>query len=405
MKLKVLDRKDFQAGKSWFLCKANLYEFLTSLKKDFYEFQVQRRIVRNVYLDKLYQTIEEGFPIPPITLCADKIKRFSTDEIELNFQVEKIDIIDGLQRTFRLWIFLELQKIIEANNLNGTKELIEYLKQKDEDGQYILNLDFINVSYLKMFFNKEAIDKRLEAYHNYDVNLVIWTGLSDSEIVEKMLILNAGQRPVSSTHQYELLFLHYFEKDKIKLPENIQLVREKEQNYFKVHRGERTVGQYTLASIIIALQSYIEQKPLRVAPTNYLEFDTSSSITQERVQKYFRPQYLSQFIESIYSLDSELSKVSGYVKWFGKDTTLSGIYAALGYLKMDAKDLLESIINKRFDFDLENFNKEYDFLASTKVNVGNVVRKAIFKYCLDELSNGQANWKRAFNNIDAYDTI
>ena len=99
--------------------------------------------MRNVYLDKLYQTIEDGFPIPPITLCADKIKRVSTDEIELNFRVEKIDIIDGLQRTFRLWIFLELQKIIEANNLNGIKELIEYLKNKDENGQYILSLDFI----------------------------------------------------------------------------------------------------------------------------------------------------------------------------------------------------------------------------------------------------------------------
>lgn len=405
MKLKVLDRKDFQAGKSWYLCKANLYEFLTSLKKDFYEFQVQRRIVRNVYLDKLYQTIEDGFPIPPITLCADKIKRVSTDEIELNFRVEKIDIIDGLQRTFRLWIFLELQKIIEANNLNGIKELIEYLKNKDENGQYILSLDFINVSYLKTFFNKEEIDKRLGAYHDYDINLVIWTGLSDSEIIEKMLILNAGQKPVSSTHQYELLFLHYFDKDKIKLPKNVQLVREKEQNYFKVHRGERIVGQYTLASIIIALQSYIEQKPLRVAPTNYLEFDTSSSITQERVQKYFRPQYLSQFIEGIYNLDTKLSNLAGFTKWFGKDTTLSGIFAALGYLKMDAKDLLNRIDNNSFNIDLDNFNKEYDFLASTKVNVGNVVRKAIYKYCCDELSNGQASWKKSFNNGDDYDTI
>ena len=165
------------------------------------------------------------------------------------------------------------------------------------------------------------------------------------------------------------------------------------------------VGQYTLASVIIALQSYIEQKPLRVAPTNYLEFDTSSSIMQERVQKYFRPHSLSQFIESIYNIDSKLSNVAGFTKWFGKDTTLSGIFAALGYLKMDTKDLLNSIDGRRFNFDLDNFNKEYDFLASTKVNVGNVVRKAIYKYCCDGLLNGHASWKKAFNNIDDYDTI
>ena len=405
MKLKVLDYKSFQKGKSWYLCKVHLYEFLTSLKKDFYEFQVQRRIVRNVYLDKLYQTIEEGSPIPPITLCANKIRRVSTEEIELDPHMENVDIIDGLQRTFRLWIFLELQKIIEKNNLSDAKELINYLKQEDENGQYVLNLDFINLAYLKTFFDKEEVDKRLDAYRNYDIYLVLWTGLSDTAIIEKMLILNAGQRPVSSTHQYELLFLHYFDKDKINLPQHIQLVREKDQNYFKVHRGERNVGQYTLASVIIALQSFIEQKPLRVAPTNYMEFDTSSSITQERVQKYFRPQYLAQFIESIYSLDIELSRVEGYVKWFGKDTTLSGIFAALGYLKKDAKDLLNAIISKNFNFDLENFNKEYNFLASTKVNVGNVVRKAIFRYCCDELSIGKGSWKKAFNNVDEYETL
>lgn len=401
MKLKVLDNKSFPKGKSWYLCKVNLYEFLTSLKKDFYEYQIQRRIVRNVYLDGLYQTIKEGNPIPPITLTASHVN-FIDDMLEIRPENGNVDILDGLQRTFRLWIFLDLYKKVKDLHLTSYKDLIAYLKSNAEDAR-ILNIDFVNSTYLKVFFEDARVQEILDAYNRYDIYLAIWTNLSDAEIIKKMLVLNAGQRPVSSTHQYELLFLHYFDNDKLNL-QGVQLLREKDADYFRVHRGEREVGQYTLASVIIALQSFIEHKPLRIAPANYIEID-SDTLSTEKSESYFNPEFLSQFIHNIYRLDVGLAnKDSLYTKWYGKDTTLSGLFAALGDRKIEMDELLSRIKHNRFHFRLDKFNQEYDMLASTKVNVGKVVRNAIYDYCCKELDGEIGNWRDSFNNKETYGT-
>ncbi len=403
MKLQVLDKKSFpKKDTTWYLCKGNLYEFLKSLKKDFYEYQIQRRIVRNVYLDGLSQTIKEGTPIPPITLTAAQVYNPVDGMIEIRPESGSVDILDGLQRTFRLWIFLDLYKKVTEQHLTSYKELILLLKSNEENAR-ILNLDFVNSTYLKIFFEEEKVEEILEAYKRYDIYLAVWTNLSDAEIIKKMLVLNAGQRPVSSTHQYELLFLHYFDNNKLDIG-GIQIFREKDSGYFHVHRGVREVGQYTMASIIIALQSFMEHKPLRVVPANYIELDTDA-LSTEKTESYFNPEFLNKFINDIYRLDKALAiKDERFVKWYGKDTTLSGIFAALGDRKIDVADLLTRINNNRFDFRLDKFNQEYDQLASTKVNVGRVVRNAIYQYSCDELEGGWGNWKEAFNNKDAYGT-
>ena len=52
MIIKVLQKKIVH-GNTWMMCVGNLYDYLSTLNKDFYEYQIQRRIVRNIYLDKL----------------------------------------------------------------------------------------------------------------------------------------------------------------------------------------------------------------------------------------------------------------------------------------------------------------------------------------------------------------
>mgnify|MGYP003294053903 CR=1 FL=1 len=130
----------------------------------------------------------------------------------------------------------------------------------DEEGKMLLDLDFVSVKLLKRLFEKdndEVIykDKLHSLYAQYDIYFAIWDGLSDDDIIKKMLILNAGQRSVSSVHQFELLFLHFFDDNKLTLDRNIHLYREKQKEYFRIKRGPRNAGEYALASIIIALQS------------------------------------------------------------------------------------------------------------------------------------------------------
>ena len=77
MHIEVLESKELDNGKKWFLCRGNLYEYIAELKKDFSTFSIQRRIVKNRFLDGLYNTIFAGEPIPSFTLT-------SIDDIDIN---------------------------------------------------------------------------------------------------------------------------------------------------------------------------------------------------------------------------------------------------------------------------------------------------------------------------------
>ena len=126
------------------------------------------------------------------------------------------------------------------------------------------------------------------------------------------------------------------------------------------------------------------------------------------------PDTLSDFINQLYDFGEMLSKKdSKYIKWYGKDTVLSGIFGAMGAFMIDngMKPQVEtigdlSLVLSGFDdpFNLKDYYNAYENkLASTKVNVGNAVRKAIFNYTKDMLTLGSSNWYKYFTQHTDYD--
>ncbi len=397
---KIIDKR------SWFLAKCSLASYMEHLRKDFFDFEIQRRIVKNVYLDSILHTIELGDPMPVITLTVDGNVEM-IDEHHIN--IAKFDILDGLQRTYRLWVIWKLIEIANNSHCKEYKELLSQLKSNDE-GKMLLDLDFVSVKLLKQFFEKDNYevvfkDKLHSLYTNYDVYFAIWEGLNDDDIIKKMLILNAGQRSVSSVHQFELLFLHFFDDNKLTLDGNIHLYREKQKDYFRIKRGVRNAGEYALASIIIALQSYVEGKPLRVDPSNKVKFEDDTQVEGDELTRYFNADFLNAFIQRIYYLDEQLkSKGASYELWYGKDTTLSGVFAALGaILKENTFDLamlddaIRRITDMRDPFLLGEFDEAYSNLSSVRVNVGKVLREAVFEFTKGILSGNRIDWYLAFN--------
>ena len=405
MELYLYERKIID-NRTWLLAKCSLASYMENLRKDFFDFEIQRRIVKNVYLDGILHTIELGDPMPVITLTLDGIVETIDD---LHIKIAKFDILDGLQRTYRLWVVWRLIEIANSSNCREYKELLTQLKS-DEEGKMLLDLDFVSVKLLKQLFEKnndEVMykDKLHSLYAQYDIYFAIWDGLSDDDIIKKMLILNAGQRSVSSVHQFELLFLHFFDDDKLTLDGNIHLYREKQKDYFRIKRGVRNVGEYALASIIIALQSYVEGKPLRVDPSNKVKFEDDPPVEGDELTRYFNADFLNAFIQRIYNLDEQLKqKGASYEMWYGKDTTLSGVFAALGaFLKENTLNLamLDDAIRKITDmhdpFLLDEFNEAYSNLSSVRVNVGKVLREAVFEYTKGLLTRNRIDWYQAFD--------
>lgn len=402
MKYIVLDRKVIEK-KQWFLCKGNLFDFISTLKRDFSEFQIQRRIVRNGYLDGLLKTVIDEEPMPTITLTCSQAIQSQGSSVEV--KPDEIEILDGLQRTFRLWVFWMLSDVVTKEHITDYKALADKLRKPDME--YLKRLDFVNAAYLKNILNVEYRSRVLESYRKYDLYFVVWTGLTDNEVIEKMLVLNAGQRPVSSTHQFELLFLHYFDKERLNYNRNVRLLREKDPDYYKMKHGERKVGQYALSSIIIAIQSFLQAKPLRIASANKVVFEEDTADDARIYRDFFTGDSLSRFINLMYLLDEALSSQSqDYQLWYGKDTTLSGLYAAFGAQIKEERTveelerIMEKIISLKKDFEIDGYNKAYSELSSVHVNVGQRVREAIFRYTKALLADNRITWSKAFNRND-----
>lgn len=87
-----------------------------------------------------------------------------------------------------------------------------------------------------------------------------------------------------------------------------------------------------------------------------------------------------------------------------KDTTLSGIFAAVGkYLEtkddtvegklQDINECLNRIDQNNIQY--EKFKVAYNNLSSTSINIGNVLRKGIFNYFLDLFEGKQTDWEKS----------
>lgn len=397
MNITILKEKKLQNGKKWYLAVCNLLEYIESLKDEFFNYDIQRRIVKNSYLDKLWATISSGDPLPSITLTANVKGDIG------NSSVDEFEILDGLQRTFRLWAIKYLDDLLKRMNTQYVSVLIEKMR-KDENGKRLLDSKIINRSILRKLLtdDKINIENLMNCYAQQDIVLNIWSGLNDEQIINKMLTLNAGQRSVSSTHQFELMFLHYFKK--LEVPKGVQIIRERDDEYFSVKKKERKCGQFLMSSIIIAIQSLIERKPVRIQTVNDLR--TNDSVVEESSASFFTKDNLEAFINLLLKLDKKFDN-DQIGSWIMKDTTLSGLFAAIGAVynqecTYNVPSMLDFIHKKITVLNDENinyseFNDAYNNLSSVTVNIGNAVRKAVYIYFKNLFFNKQMSWQEAFN--------
>lgn len=402
MNITILREKELQNGKKWYLAVCNLLEYIESLKDEFFNYDIQRRIVKNSYLDKLWTTISSGDPLPSITLTAN-VKEEIKKGID-NSRVDEFEILDGLQRSFRLWAIKYLDDLLKRLNTHEDVSVLIEAMRGDKNGKRLLDSKVINRSILRKLLtdDKINIENLMICYAQQNIVLNIWSGLNDEEIINKMLTLNAGQRSVSSTHQFELMFLHYFKK--LDIPKGVQIIRERDDEYFLVKKKERKCGQFIMSSIIIAIQSLIERKPVRIQTVNTLRIN--DSVVEESSASFFTKDNLEIFIKLLLELDKKFDN-DQIGSWIMKDTTLSGLFAAIGAVynqewTYDVPSMFDFIHNKIAVLNDENINYNefqgaYNNLSSVTVNIGNAVRKAVYIYFKNLFLNKPMSWQEAFN--------
>jgi hypothetical protein len=143
------------------------------------------------------------------------------------------------------------------------KEISEFARLLKEKNPLLFESGVLTASMIRKMISSGEITQVETAFRAFDIYFIVWAGLDEKEVVQKMLVLNAGQKAVSNTHQFELLFLHFFDEIR-KSNKDVQLYREKYHEAGDIKNGRRKTGQFMFSSFIVGLQSFVEQTPLRI---------------------------------------------------------------------------------------------------------------------------------------------
>lgn len=401
MDIKIIDKNE---KAKWYLGKISLWDYLESLNLNSFEYDIQRGIVHNQYLDTILKSITDGNILQPFSIVTRQAK-FVGDIASF----QSFDILDGLQRTFRLWIYKYISTYSLSKGIDNAKDALVQIRKQMEVDSLVISIPQIK----SLFSRKSKINvwNLKNIYSDYYIYVYLWKGLSEEEIIKKMLILNAGQKRVSLSHQYELMYLRFFKSLENELDEHIRFVRFKSRDFKKVSKGDRIPGLYLQPTAIIALQSMISGKPIRLE-SNMVNLDDDEYIKEDNLEYFFSKPYVKEFYQLLYKLDLCVCGDNEEInKWFVKDTTMSGILGGIGrcareQYKEDDRFFEESnrlfnsyidfISNKVNPFDVQGFYANYANLSSVRVNIGSLVRKIISDYTIALIKDKPIDWKTCF---------
>lgn len=389
MDIKILDNKP-----GWILGKVSLLEYIKSLTEENFRYEIQRGIVSNPFLDTILDAVVENKPLAPVSLVS---KDFEDGDKTLS--INQFNILDGLQRTFRFWIYYQLAKLAKEKNSNDYRLVTKEFKTICDD--YSLAVSPRQVRGLFKHDNAINVWNLNELYSDFDLYLYIWTDLSVDQEIKQMLILNAGQKQMSLNHQFELIYMRLFEENTFD-EGKIKILRSKDGKI-----TNRNIGEYSMSTVIIGVQSLVNMKPMRLSRDMLYKDDFQNDMLLSSMDGVFTIGFVRKFLDMFNILDKKISVNQEYSNWFAKDTTISGMMAGIGqhiqalnhdssYVLANLSQSVESIVGAE-TFRLDEYNKVYSELSGAKVNIGKVLRRAVMIYTQNVLDGTAMSWKEAFN--------
>jgi hypothetical protein len=391
-KATILDFRDEGSSKC-FLCRMTLSDYVSGLPSTYQDYDVQREIVSNVYLDHLVETVVERRHIPPIVLMVDAGQFEVVDGN--NLLIDTFKILDGLQRTYRLQAIRETF-LFALNNVQETQSYLDLSKFKfSQRFSAEMRVRNSNTDVLRVVLNSIVKEGKAAFESSFESNFQwfeIWTGLSPQEEVRKMLTLNAGHKPVKTRHQLELLFLNLLPILRKGEEKEFRLVREKDIGSMQFSK-ERKCGDFHFAHIISAFLSFFSGKPVATS-TALIQSIQSSEQDIEIYEQLMTPEFMTDVVKFLVKLDRFLLDQYGSTgtQWLGREVNLTGLMGALGAIGSETPtEVPSSVMNIFIKYlevnpkllSIEKFEVARNSQDLSKVNIGNSSRTAVFKAVVD----------------------
>ncbi|EOB3567309.1 hypothetical protein ACHELH_000766 [Vibrio vulnificus] len=376
MKLAILDRKT-EGNATCYLCKVNMQEYLNSLSSDYKDWNIQRGIIDNRYLDDIIDTVLNKKHIPSLVLISENDEILETLYNE-KATIKNFKILDGLQRTHRLKTILNSKEFI--------LEHFEDIKKLTPIGisrKYLNEINSKNASttIIKKLINEINSGKSLDSILDFDQWIEVWEGLSIKEQVDKMLILNAGHKHVSLKHQLEIIFFNTIDFIEKEVNDNFKIIRERDINSVNANKN-RKPGEFNFSLIISALLSLNDGKAITINSSLISNIQKSEELSE------FNYKTILLVCKFLLELDKQLFDTYGELgtKWLGRDVVISGLMGAIGNhayknnisISESFEIATQRLIEVPKSLDLNGFETERNNVNYSKVNIGEFNKKSVF---------------------------
>ena len=388
-----------------YLCEGNLKEYLENLSSKYDDYDIQRGLVNNFFLEKLANTLKNKTFIPPIILVLSKTLDQDKKDKELIVQKGDFNILDGLQRTMRLKKLYEATKFIDK--YPEIKELTSNIKKRkffreNNKNEFSTEADFI----IKVIDNDLTLKE-------FDRNqwFEIWENLDKAKQIEKMILFNAGHKSMDIKHQLELIFLNSVDLDKYKEQctkdfienkcekETIYIIHSKEisTRSFYNKKRKKDIHFTLLIDSIIALE---KKKPFKIDQKSIVDFQEKYEeykIIQRIVSNEKNIETLIQFFCFLDEIFCNEYNEKG-LEFLGRESVIIGLFSAIGnFIKVDnfeesLEDIKNKIKNKISNYNLNKFEEMKKNVDITAFNIGDIMKDTVYYLTLATLEDKEISF-------------
>jgi hypothetical protein len=282
-----------------------IQDYLNLVGEDFDRFEIQRTRQKYKAYNRMQNDILKGALLPTITLAVNPqvvntyIKLWQhkkhSELIEKLYDSKNIYILDGLQRTYII------------------KDLIED-KERLKNGQKLL--------------------------------LEIWLEQEIKHLIYRLIVLNAGQKPMSMRHQVELLFMTMQGKLEEEITD-LELFKEKEET--RRTRAKKLPFDRIVTAYYCFLTKSPEEKRENIVVKQMDEFEVFNS-DENLLSKIFFD--FTKYLKDYVLLDEEVFRIYEHSvepeikspkNWLAEDNVINSFFSALAQFKDD------KVFSKRTD--------------------------------------------------------
>lgn len=238
---------------------------------------------------------------------------------------------------------------------------------------------------LRETFATLETDEERAKFQGRSLRLEIWVNIPFFPLAYRMLLLNAGQRPMSMKHQIDILSGGL--ANDLQDLAGIEIIR------LKDHKRRVRPGQFHLSTLAQAFQAWMQRSP-NVDKTNLV---VETMVVDEALESLGidltdddgnQRDGFRQFVDWMLQIDRSLGEDQN--RFFGNDTVVLGFAAAIGFAhknetlqeRLDsamAKLVADANADAQSALGVEIFERLRSTIDTRRSNVGEATRGLVFR--------------------------